>query len=148
MFASKAGLIDAMYCEGFDRLTERMREIPPDAEPAERLQRSALVYRESALASPQLYQLTFGAVAPEHEPGPEARAAAETAFGTLIEIVGACVEAGVLRHEDPRFIAEILTAAAHGAVSLELTDYFWTSHDAERRYLTLTGAALLMFMPR
>jgi AcrR family transcriptional regulator len=145
MFASKRGLIDVMYREGFDRLTERMRAIPTGAHPAERLRLSALAYRESALASPELYQLTFGAAAPEHEPGPEASAAAEAALGALIEVVQACIDAGLLRDEDPRFIAEVLTAAAHGAVSLELSHYFWTRAEAERRYATLTLAAARAF---
>src|SRR5260370_26962271 len=44
MFASKQGLVDAMYREGFERLTARLRAIPRDAPPAERLRRSALAY--------------------------------------------------------------------------------------------------------
>lgn len=145
MFASKQGLIDAMYREGFDRLTARMRAIPRDAPPAERLRLSALAYRENALSSPQLYQLTFGAAAPEHTPGPEAGAAAEASLGPLIEIVQACIDEGLFRPEDPRFIAQVLTAAAHGAVSLELSHYFWTNAEAEQRYGTLTAAAAQAF---
>jgi AcrR family transcriptional regulator len=146
MFASKQGLIDAMYREGFDRLTARMRAIPRDAPPAERLRLSGLAYRASALSSPQLYQLTFGAAAPEHHtPGPEARAAAEASLEPLIEIVQACIDAGLLRPEDPRFIAQVLTAAAHGAVSLELSHYFWDQAEAEQRYSTLTAAAAAAF---
>jgi AcrR family transcriptional regulator len=147
MFSSKQGLIDAMYREGFDRLSARMRAIPADLEPAERLRRSALVYRENALASPQLYQLTFGGAAPDHTPGPEASAAAAGALDALVEIVEACIDARVLRREDPRFIAEVLTAAAHGAVSLELSDYFWSHEDAKLRYTALTAAAAMVFAP-
>ena len=146
MFASKQGLIDAMYREGFDRLTARMRTIPTDAPPAERLRLSGLAYRENALSSPQLYQLTFGAAAPEHTPGAEAIAAAETSLDALVEIVVACVDAGIFRHEDPRFIAQVLTAAAHGAVSLELSHYFWSQAEAAQRYSTLTAAAAQAFM--
>jgi AcrR family transcriptional regulator len=146
MFASKQGLIDAMYREGFDRLTARMRTIPPDAPPAERLRLSGLAYRENALSSPQLYQLTFGAAAPEHTPGAEAVAAAETSLDALVEIVEACIDAGIFRREDPRFIAQVLTAAAHGAVSLELSHYFWSHAEAEQRYSTLTAAAAQSFM--
>jgi AcrR family transcriptional regulator len=146
MFASKQGLIDAMYREGFDRLTARVRTIPADAPPDERLRQSALAYRENALASPQLYQLTFGAAAPGHTPGPEATGAAEAALNALIEIVEACVDAGIFRPEEPRFIAQVLTAAAHGAVSLELSHYFWSHKEAERRYSTLTAAAAQAFM--
>jgi AcrR family transcriptional regulator len=146
MFASKQGLIDAMYREGFDRLTTRMRAIPPDAPPAERLRLSGLAYRENALASPQLYQLTFGAAAPGHAPGPEAIAAAATSLDALIEIVEACIDAGIFRQEDPRFIAQVLTAAAHGAVSLELSHYFWSKAEAEQRYATLTAAAAQAFI--
>jgi AcrR family transcriptional regulator len=147
MFASKQGLIDAMYREGFDRLTARVREIPADAPPGERLRNSALAYRENALSSPQLYQLTFGAAAPGHTPGPEAVAAAEAALNALVEIVKACIDAGIFRPGEPRFIAQVLTAAAHGAVSLELSHYFWDQAGAEHRYNTLTAAAAQAFMP-
>jgi AcrR family transcriptional regulator len=145
MFASKQGLIDAMYREGFDRLTARMRAIPTDAPPAEQLRLSGVAYRENALSSPQLYQLTFGAAAPEHTPGPEATAAAEASLERLTEIVEACIDAGMFRPEEPRFIAQVLTAAAHGAVSLELSHYFWSHAEAEQRYNTLTAAAAQAF---
>ena len=145
MFASKQRLIDAMYREGFDRLTARLRAIPLDAPPAERLRLSGLAYRENALASPQLYQLTFGAAAPEHTPGQEARTAAEASLEPLIEIVQTCIDAGLFRPEDPRFIAQVLTAAAHGAVSLELSHYFWSHAEAQQRYRTLTAAAAQAF---
>jgi AcrR family transcriptional regulator len=147
MFASKQGLVDAMYREGFERLTARLRAIPADAPPAERLRRSAVAYRKNALASPELYQLTFGAAAPGHTPGAEAVAAADEALGALIEIVMDCMDAGVLRRGNPRFAAEVLTAAAHGAVSLELSHYFWSHEEAEERYAALTRAAAQAFSP-
>lgn len=146
MFASKQGLVDAMYREGFDRLTARLRAIPSAAAPEERLRLSAAAYRENALASPDLYRLTFGAAAPGHTPGPEAVAAAEEALGALIEIVAECMRAGVLRRGDPRVVAQVLTAAAHGAVSLELSHFFWSREGAEERYATLTGAAAQAFI--
>jgi AcrR family transcriptional regulator len=145
MFASKQGLIDAMYREGFDRLTVRVRAIPTDLPPGERLRLSGLAYRENALSSPQLYQLTFGAAAPGHSPGPEAVAAADASLDALVEIVEACIEEGIFRREEPRFIAQVLTAAAHGAVSLELSHYFWDPAEAEQRYSTLTAAAAQAF---
>jgi AcrR family transcriptional regulator len=145
MFGDKHGLIDAMYGEGFERLAARMRAIPHDAPPGRRLRLSGLAYRENALSSPQLYRLTFGAAAPEHTPGPRARAAAEASLEPLIEIVQACIDAGLFRREDPRFIAQVLTAAAHGAVSLELSHYFWSRAEAEQRYTTLIAAAAQSF---
>jgi AcrR family transcriptional regulator len=145
MFASKEGLIDAMYREGFERLTARLRAIPAQAPPAERLRRSALAYRENALASPELYQLTFGPAPSGHTPGPEAVAAAAEALGAMGAIVRECMDAGVLRRGDPLFVAQVLTAAAHGAVSLELSHYFWSREGAEERYATLTRAAAEAF---
>ena len=73
-------------------------------------------------------------------------AAAETSLDALVEIVEACVDAGIFRREDPRFIAQVLTAAAHGAVSLELSHYFWSHTEAEQRYSALTAAAAQAFM--
>jgi hypothetical protein len=57
------------------------------------------------------------------------------------------MDAGVLRRGDPLFIAQVLTAAAHGAVSLELSHYFWSREGAEERYATLTRAAAEAFRP-
>jgi AcrR family transcriptional regulator len=146
MFASKQGLIDAMYQEGFERLTARVRAIPAALPPAERLRRSGLAYRENALASPELYQLTFGTAAPGHTPGPAAVAAADESLGAFAEVVRQCMAAGIFKPGDPRFVAQILTAAAHGAVSLELSHYFWSREGAEERFATLTRAAAQAFM--
>src|SRR5260370_42481026 len=102
MFASKQGLVDAMYREGFERLTARLRAIPAGAAAAERLRQSGLAYRQNALAAPELYQLTFGPVAPGHTPGPEAVAAADEALGALADIVRGGLDAGLLRRRAPR----------------------------------------------
>jgi AcrR family transcriptional regulator len=147
MFDSKQGLIDAMYEEGFARLTARLRAISPGLPAGERLALSGAAYRANALAFPQLYQLTFGAAAPGHTPGADAVAAADASLEPLVEIVEACIDAGIFRREEPRFIAQVLTAAAHGAVSLELSHYFWSRSEAEQRYRTLTTAAAQAFMP-
>ena len=57
-----------------------------------------------------------------------------------------CIDEGIFRAEEPRYIAQVLTAAAHGAVSLELSHYFWSNEEAEQRYSTLTSAAARAFM--
>ena len=71
--------------------------------------------------------------------------AAEASLEPLIEIVQACIDSGLFRPQEPRFIAQVLTAAAHGAVSLELSHYFWSHAEAEQRYSTLTAAAARAF---
>jgi hypothetical protein len=72
-------------------------------------------------------------------------AAADAALGALVEIIEECMDAGVLRRGDARFAAQVLTAAAHGAVSLELSHYFWSRENAEERYAALTRAAAEAF---
>ena len=63
----------------------------------------------------------------------------------MIEIVQACIDADIFKPQDPRFMAQVLTAAAHGAVSLELSHYFWSQAEAEQRYNTLIAAAAQAF---
>jgi hypothetical protein len=57
------------------------------------------------------------------------------------------MDAGALVPGDPRVVAEVLWAAVHGSVSLELAGHFPDPATAAERFQTLTGAAIGPFLP-
>jgi Tetracyclin repressor-like, C-terminal domain len=97
--------------------------------------------------NPARYGLMFGNAIPGHQPSQTAQSAARASFDALEAIVRECVDAGVLApRTDPTFVAEILIAAAHGAVSLELAGHFDDADRADDRFAVLTSAALRPFL--
>lgn len=146
-FAGKNEIIDAMVIEGHNALRARLDEIPRSLAPLDRLAATGRVYREAALADPARYQLMFGSTIPGYEMSPAARAAAQGSFGALEEAVRACIDAGVIKSTvEARFVAEILVAAAHGAVSLELAGHFDDPSRAGERFSVLSAASVRPFL--
>jgi hypothetical protein len=66
-------------------------------------------------------------------------------LGMLADAVREAMDAGLLMEGDAGAVAEVLWAAAHGVVSLELAGHF-TPEVAEERYRTLCWAAIAPFM--
>ncbi|MDH6540335.1 TetR/AcrR family transcriptional regulator [Streptomyces sp. SPB4] len=137
MFGGKEGLADALYREGFARLRRAQEQVPRTDDPLAHLNDLGTAYREHALAEPAYYRVMFERAIPHYTPGAEALALAGTAFDASAAAVAACVEAGVFRPDaDAHEISELLWAAAHGAVSLELAGHI-PPDTAARRYATL-----------
>jgi AcrR family transcriptional regulator len=147
IFDDKNAIIDAMVTEGHKALRARLDAIPDTLTPVEHLAATGRGYREAALADPARYQLMFGSTIPGYERSATARAAAQESFDPLLAAVRGCIDAGIIsRSADARFVAEILVAAAHGAVSLELTGHFDDPARADERFAVLTAAALRPFL--
>src|SRR5690606_18507554 len=84
-----------------------------------RLARLGEAYVGFALAEPHSYRIMFELRDPAEE-HPEVSAEAERSFSYLHAAVTDAVAAGAL-HGDPRSLANLLWAQAHGLVSLHLT---------------------------
>jgi AcrR family transcriptional regulator len=145
VFDGKNGIIDAMYREGHERLRARLEALPRGGDSFARLAASGRVYRENALAEPAQYQLMFGNAVPGYLRTELAREAARASFDALAGAVRDCIVDGILTG-DPQFISEILLAAAHGAVSLELSGHFDDPGLADERFAVLTAASVRPFM--
>jgi AcrR family transcriptional regulator len=149
MFGGKEGLADALYREGFERLTrhleeaEKAHDAPED--PVTRAAALAIAYRESALADRNYYGVMFGRAIPGFEPSQESLAVADASLGMLADAVQEGMDSGVLVEGDARAVAEVLWAAAHGVVSLELAGHF-TPEVATEHYRTLCWAAMAPFL--
>src|SRR5829696_4159878 len=135
MFGGKEGLADALYREGFERLRRRLEAVDGDPGPQARLGALAHAYRDSALAERGYYGVMFQQAIPRFQPSPGSLAVAGASLEVLTQAVGAAMA------------AEVLWAAVHGAVSLELAGHFPDPGVALDRFQTLASAAILPFLP-
>ncbi|WP_202638873.1 TetR/AcrR family transcriptional regulator [Bailinhaonella thermotolerans] len=122
-FGSREGLAEALYLEGFDGLRRRMEAVPAHPDPCAHLLELGRAYREYAIAEPLYYSIMFEKVIPGFAPSERARAVAGTSLHIIERAVARCVATGGTRPADPTRIAEALWAAAHGAISLELSGH-------------------------
>jgi AcrR family transcriptional regulator len=144
MFGGKVGIAEALWKEGFERLSAALDAATGD-HPFERLSAMGRAYRTNALANKSYYAIMFQRPIPGFEPSPEAYEVSLVPLRTLAEGVADCIRVGVFRAEDPDYIASVLWAATHGAVSLELAGYE-SAGNAERRFDDLCSAAAAWFL--
>jgi len=123
MFSGKAGLMEALYAEAFERFRRRLAAVPVRPDPLAYLSDLGRAYRANALADRNYYRLMFGEPVPGFQPSDEAVVRAAETFAILEDAVAACAAAGLLGGGEPRHVAASLWAAIHGVVSLELAGH-------------------------
>jgi hypothetical protein len=135
-----------MHREGFHRLGEALRSASRTDDALADVIALGVAYRQAALASPHLYGLMFGRMAPDFAPSPEGLAAEEAAYQPLVDGVARCQEAGVFTGSDPKRVALHLWAVAHGMVNLELNGQLPDLAPAEDLFLEALGYAGAPFL--
>lgn len=150
LFGAKDGIAGAVYREGFARLRHRLETVPratgPDADPAAHLAAVGLAYREAALVERNFYVVMFNEAIPNYVPDDAARRAAAASLDVLRDAIRACAEAGILRADsDVDEVADVLWAASHGVISLELGGHF-SAELGEQRFRALTASALSAYL--
>jgi AcrR family transcriptional regulator len=120
-FGSKDGLLDVIYCEGFEALGRRLGAIVEPDLPSE-IRAFAATYRAFALEHPARYELMFGGEGRGFRP---TAASSEVARGVLAA-VAARLHIGAERGEldlppgvDAVQVAATLWALCHGAIAFE-----------------------------
>jgi AcrR family transcriptional regulator len=146
MFGGKAGVAEALWLEGFERLRLALAAVEED-DPLGRLAAMGRAYRTNALANPAYYSVMFARPIPGFEPSPQAYSESLRPLQLVVDAVADCVVAGVFRPVDPAHVARVLWAAAHGAVSLELAGYEGAI-DADSCFEDLLAAAAASFLAR
>jgi AcrR family transcriptional regulator len=123
-FASKEDVLNAVFMQGVELLAGKFEGQLETTEPGlERLVRIGIVYRQFGIENPDLYQLLFAKLDQSFIPGEEQRMASKGLFDVLRNHVVDALEIGVLRPNDPDFVALSIWSAAHGYVTLELVGY-------------------------
>lgn len=111
-FGGKAGLVEAIFVEGFEGFDEAVGP----ALAAGDLAAAGRAYRRWALDHPTQYMVMFGRAVPDYEPSPAALDRASASFAGLADGV-----ARALRHDDAEDHAYHLFATVHGYVMLEMS---------------------------
>jgi AcrR family transcriptional regulator len=119
-FESKNGIIEALFVQGFERLSEAMASLSEISDPSEALREGGRRYRALALAHPMMYQVMFLRAVSGFEPSEAAREAAAGAFGGLAAVVQRAMADGIIAEAPPTDTAQVIWSAIHGWVSLEL----------------------------
>jgi AcrR family transcriptional regulator len=119
-FASKAGIVEALFIEGFERLAQAMVSLAAIGDPLEALAEGGRRYRALALAQPRVYELMFLRPVPGFEPSDEALEIAAQAFDGLATVVQRAMAAGLIQEGEVALTAQMVWAGIHGWVSLEL----------------------------
>jgi AcrR family transcriptional regulator len=119
-FDSKAGIVEALFVQGFERLAEALDAIAEIEDPSEALREGGRRYRALALAHPMVYQVMFLRAVSGFEPSEHALEVAAGAFNSLVAAVRRAMAAGVIAEARPEETAHLIWSSHHGWVSLEL----------------------------
>jgi AcrR family transcriptional regulator len=145
-FESKFGIVEALYVQGFQRLADAMAAMARIDDPAEALLEGARAYRALALAHPMAYQVMFLRAVPGFEPSDPALTSCTRGFDHLVATVERAIRAGVIAPGSPTETAQMIWAAIHGWVSLELLGFGFVE-DQETGYDRLCEALLQGLRP-
>jgi AcrR family transcriptional regulator len=125
-FPNRGALIGTMIDEILVDLGGQLESTDNDADPAAAIRELAARYRAFAIAHPRAYALGFMDLPPDHRPSAEAnRRASEPLLALTTRLVGTAhaLEA-----------ARLLTAFAHGFLSMELNGAFRLGGDLDAAY--------------
>lgn len=119
-FGGKDGVVDQLYVQGFERLSQAMNDVDSTSDPLHDLMLCGIAYRAFALANPTLYDIMFDRVVPDFEPSSPALVIASGTLELLANRVRRVIDSGQLRPVEPLHTAAALWATCHGVVSLEM----------------------------
>lgn len=118
-FGGKAGLIEALYLEGWERLYRALEAVEETGDLLDYIARLSYAYRACAYANPHFYELMFGKPVPGFDPPQRTRREARSGFRLLRDTVQKAINTGCLAG-DADEICHLLWVAAHGFVDLRL----------------------------
>lgn len=121
-FGGKAGVLDALFCDGFTTLLHRARRIHRTRAPVADLLRCAGTYRTFALEHPARYEIMFGAAVLEAPLSDASEQATSAMLAELESRVQRCLDSAAFHpsHGPALAIAHGFWATCHGLISLEL----------------------------
>ena len=123
---NRAALIAAIGAAALDDLGQRLEPLSRQPDPAAGLRSVAAAFRAFAHANPRAYELLFMNLPPESRPPADRNALASAPLLALAErLVGP---------EEALDAARLVTAFAHGFVSMELSGAFRLGGDVDEAY--------------
>ena len=122
-FPSKKEMLHAYWDSGLKELSERIVAISSDEiEPIVAIRNMFAAYTDFCLEDPDRFKVIFLESDQSLDEGYTQQPANFVPYERLVERVAEAVETGVFRRADPELIAQALWSAAHGAVTLLITE--------------------------
>jgi AcrR family transcriptional regulator len=138
-FDGKMGVYEALWVEGFDRLTATLGAVAATPDPSADLLSCGRRYRGFARENAAHYRMMFMSTVNDFTPSAPAALAGARALQRLVDLVERAQRAGQLPAGAPIDLAQSFWAAVHGFVSLELLDMIFAG-DVERAFDALLVA--------
>jgi AcrR family transcriptional regulator len=142
LFHDKAGLVRAMFFEGFRLLGHELANVSSTDDPLADLERLVPVFRLFCRAYPKLAQVMFSRPFADFEPGPAELAAGASVREAFVGRIERCIDEGLL-YGDPADIAHVLLALAQGLAVQEAGRWLGTSVPSVERRWRLGVTSLL-----
>jgi AcrR family transcriptional regulator len=117
-YKDKDELLYAVQKEAFDKLLETFEREATATDPLLRLEQIGKSYLRFGMDNPELYDLMFIIRAPMNVDEHIHQTNGRDCFGIVMEVLGECIEKGLLRYEDPRTAMLSFWSIGHGLVSL------------------------------
>lgn len=147
LFRDKAGLVRAVFFEGFRRLGAELDALPTPTGEVDEVVAAVEVFRRFTRANPRLFEVMYSRPFAAFTPTPEEQALGDGTRRSLVDRVARCVEAGGLA-ADPTDIAHALLGLAIGLATQETAGWLGaTDADADRRWDQATRALLDGYAP-
>jgi len=116
-FQGKQGILDTLYIEGFNLVSEAMDVVPEGKASKQQVLESCLGYLNVGQQYEAHYRLIFGEADPGYQPSDDAIAARDKAFSKLVRVAGSYLPDDSTV-SDRRQIALDIWAIVHGYVSI------------------------------
>jgi AcrR family transcriptional regulator len=142
LFGDKAGLLRAVFFEGFSLLGDVVDAVATTSEPEADLVDTLAATRRFALERPMLFELMFARPFAEFRPGPDDHAAAVGVYRTVMSRVDRCLASGVLAG-DRIDVAQVLIATNRGLIAAELAGILASTPAASERRWSLGVRAVI-----
>jgi AcrR family transcriptional regulator len=148
LFGDRAGVLRAVFFEGFRRLGDLLAGLEDTDDPRADLLAAVEAIRRFVTANPRLADLMFSQPFADFDPGPEEVAAGSAVRERFVDHVRRCVDAGVV-DGDPTDIAHVVVALVQGLTAQEAAGWLGTSKaSVSRRWALALDAVLDGLSPR
>lgn len=142
LFGDKAGIVRALYLEGFRQLADALGTIGASADPVADLWSLATAYRRFIRTKRGLAEVMFARPFADFSPGPEEAAATGAVRVLFAGRVRHCIDGGRLRGDETD-VAAVLIALLQGMAFDEAAGRLGDSTDSiERRWRLAISATL------
>ena len=142
LFGDKAGLVRAVFFEGFRQLRRQFDQLAESDDPRADLVGVIETVRGFVGRNPVLAQVMFSRPFADFDPGPAELSAGAAVREFIVARVRRCIDAGILSGQETD-IAHVLLALAQGLAAQEAAGWLGTSQaSVDRRWELAIRAAL------